>query len=182
MQEEKRMAKLRKMLGHADDPGIRALMAAIETQNKRTLARWAAETAENRYLPVYEKAFPADKRLRALLESAKKCAAGEIPLTALKAEIRSARGIPAEAAPGGEAAVAAARAVVTACGVMGTPANALGFVFYGAAAGAYDTLGTASAAGSYDSYAAAEFSALLAALREMSVPDEPDPVKIDWNC
>ena len=30
--------------------------------------------------------------------------------------------------------------------------------------------------------AAAEFSALLAALREMSVPDEPDPVKIDWNC
>ena len=52
MQEEKRMAKLRKMLGHADDPGIRALMAAIETQNKRTLARWAAETAESRYLPV----------------------------------------------------------------------------------------------------------------------------------
>ena len=76
MQEEKRMAKLRKMLGHADDPGIRALMAAIETQNKRTLARWAAETAENRYLPVYEKAFPADKRLRTLLE---------IPLTAVKA-------------------------------------------------------------------------------------------------
>ena len=176
MQEEKRMAKLRKMLGHADDPGIRALMAAIETQNKRTLARWAAETAESRYLPVYEKAFPADKRLRALLESAKKCAAGEIPLTALKAETRSARGIPAEAAPGGEAAVAAA------CGVMGTPTNALGFVFYGAAAGAYDTLGTGAAAGSYDSYAAAEFSALLAALREMSVPDEPDPVKIDWNC
>lgn len=176
------MAKLRKMLGRPDDPGVRALMAAIETQNKRTIARWAAETAAARYLPVYQKAFPADTRLRALTESALKCAAGEIPLTALKAELRPARGIPAEAAPGGEAAVAAARAVVTACGVMGTPTNALGFAFYGAAAGAYDTLGTGASAEACDRYAAAEFDALLAGLRAASVPDEPDPVKINWNC
>ncbi len=36
------MAKLRKMLGRADDPQIIQLMRLIETQSKTTLAAWAA--------------------------------------------------------------------------------------------------------------------------------------------
>ena len=41
------MAKLRKMLGHPDDPAVRELMAAIEARDKQAVARWAAEMAES---------------------------------------------------------------------------------------------------------------------------------------
>lgn len=41
------MAKLRKMLGKADDAEIVTLMRQIETQSKTTLARWAAECVKN---------------------------------------------------------------------------------------------------------------------------------------
>ena len=71
---------------------------------------------------------------------------------------------------------------MTACGVIQTPTNALGFVFYGAAAAAYDALGLSAAAADYDTFAAAEFEALAASLRAVSVPDEVRPAKINWNC
>lgn len=71
---------------------------------------------------------------------------------------------------------------MTACGVIQTPTNALGFVFYGAAAVAYDALGLSAAAAEYDAFAAAEFEALAASLRAASVPDEVRPAKINWNC
>ncbi len=176
------MAKLRKMLGSLNDPEIPALMAAIETQSKETLARWAAGAVQTRYLPVYEKAFPEDRQLRQLTDTASRCADGEIPLSDLKGAIRLARSIPKEAEPGGPAAVAAARAVITGCGVFSTPTNALGYLFYGAAAAAYDTLGTEASAEDYDRFARQEFQVLLEMLRAQSVPDEPNPVKINWNC
>ena len=94
------MAKLRKMLGHPDDPAVRELMAAIEARDKQAVARWAAEMAETRYLPVYRKAFPDGTALTEALRAAKQCAGGEIPLAALKASVK------------------AARAAVTAAGVM----------------------------------------------------------------
>lgn len=63
------MAKLRKMLGRADDPQIVTLMHLIETQSKPTLAAWAAACVQERYLPVYERAYPDDRRLRELIEA-----------------------------------------------------------------------------------------------------------------
>ena len=63
------MAKLRKMLGRADDPQIVTLMHLIETQSKPTLAAWAAACVQERYLPVYEQAYPDDRRLRELIEA-----------------------------------------------------------------------------------------------------------------
>ena len=176
------MAKLRKMLGSLNDPEIPALMATIETQSKETLARWAAGAVQTRYLPVYEKAFPEDPRLRELTETAIRCADGEISLSDLKGAIRLARSIPKEAEAGGPAAVAAARAVITGCGVFGTPTNALGYLFYGAAAAAYDTLGTEAPAADYDQFARQEFQTLLEMLGAESFPEEPNPVKINWNC
>ena len=62
------------------------------------------------------------------------------------------------------AAQAAARAIVTACGVLQTPANALGFCFYGAAAAAYHELGLERSAADDDSRARVEFERLLQAL------------------
>ncbi len=108
------MAKLRKMLGRADDPKILALMRMIETQNKTTLARWAMDCARERYLPIYEECFPEDPRLGESLHAAASCLAGELTLKDLKAHLKAAREFPKEA-EGAPAAQAAARAVITAC-------------------------------------------------------------------
>ena len=48
------MAKLRKMLGDINQPEIVRLMRMIETQSKETLAKWAVDCAEERYLDIYE--------------------------------------------------------------------------------------------------------------------------------
>ena len=58
------MAKLRKMLGRADDPEVVALMRLIETQSRRTLACFAADYARENWLPVYEARCPQDSRVR----------------------------------------------------------------------------------------------------------------------
>ena len=142
------MAKLRKMLGRADDPEIIALMRLMETQSSRTLACFAADYARENWLPVYEAHCPQDGRVREALD----------------------------------AAAAWARAAATAAGVMGTPTNALGMCFYGAAAVAYHTLGVCAPAGKYDEAAAREFVRIHEALSRTAVPDEAHPVKINWNC
>ena len=85
-------------------------------------------------------------------------------------------------AEGEPAAQAAARAVVTACSVLQSPTSALGFVFYGAAAAAYSAAGTSAAPAEYDALAAAEFDSLVQSLRQVMVPNEPNPAKISWNC
>ena len=80
------------------------------------------------------------------------------------------------------AAAAAAQAIVTACGVLQTPTNALGFVFYGAAAAAYDELGLRAAQAEYDARAAQEFNTLTEYLRQVMVADEPEPIQVNWYC
>ena len=76
----------------------------------------------------------------------------------------------------------AARALSVACAVIQTPTNALGFSFYSAAASAYHQAGLTETAQTYDRLADAEFENILASLQAAAVPDEPNPVKIDWNC
>ncbi len=76
---------------------------------------------------------------------------------------------------------AAARATATACAVIQTPTNALGYLFYGAAAAAYSKAGTEDAS-RWDNLARAELEQALEELRAVSVPDEPNPAKINWNC
>ena len=175
------MAKLRKMLGRADDPQIIQLMRLIETQSKTTLAAWAANCARDRYLAVYEQAYPDDRRLRELIEAVCAHLDGRVKFAEIKALLCQARSVAsqAEATP---AAQAAARAIATACAVIQTPTNALGFLFYVAAAAAYDRLGLSASSAEYDAFAGTEFEALRDSLRAAAVPDEANPVTINWNC
>lgn len=175
------MAKLRKMLGSAEAPQVITLMEMIETQSKTTLARWAAAYAEEHYLAIYQKAYPDDGRLRALLASVKAYLRGDARQSELKALLREARRI-AQEAEENPAAQAAARAVATACATVQTPTSALGFTFYGAAAIAYGRLGPAADPKQYDALAAAEFDNIVQSLQKALIPDEPNPVKINWNC
>ena len=175
------MAKLRKMLGRADDPEIIALMRLMETQSSRMLACFAADYALKNWLPVYEAHCPQDGRVCEALDAAAAWARGEIKAAPAKEKIRAAV-CAAKEAQENPAAQAAARAAATAAGVMGTPTNALGMCFYGAAALAYHTLGVCALAGDYDEAAAREFMRVHEALSRDAVPEEPNPARINWNC
>ena len=158
------MPKLRKMLGDARHPTVLSLMRLMETQSHKTLVRWAVDCVRTRYLPLTE-----DARLCAALAAAGGWLKGELSLKAAQAPLREAR-------------QAAARAIATACAAIQTPTSALGFVFYGAAAAAYHQAGLNASKEVYDALADAELEALLSALQETAVADEPCPALLDWGC
>lgn len=169
------MPKLRKMLGSVQHSAVIALMRLIETQSLDTLARWALDQAEARYLTL----CPAEAALTRAVCAARACLSGAAkstlaaPLKAATALVRSLTDPVAQAS---------ARAVVTACGVFRTPTNALGYVFYGAAAFAYSQAGLEASPAVYDALADQELQRLLSSLEAIAVADEEHPVKIDWNC
>lgn len=174
------MAKLRKMLGHVDDPQVKALMALIETQSKATLGRWAAGYTQANYLPLYEKAFPSDFRFHEIFKALREHLDGHLPMTKLKPHLRE--GAQLARSVEDPAIQAAARAMATACGTIQTPTNALGFTFYGAAAAAYSQAGLNESPEEYDRLAQQELDKILDSLQSTAVEDEPDPVKIKWGC
>lgn len=171
---------LRKMLGSADHPAIVRLMRLIETQSKPTLTRFAAEYVAVHYLPIIETTQPDETRLHAAVKAVRAHLSGA-PLTAVKAAVKDARAA-AQALAKSPVAQAAARAIATACAVAATPTNALGFAFYGAAAFAYHTAGTEADKATHDDLATQELERIFDALQAVCVPDEPDPVRINWGC
>ena len=171
------MPRLRKMLGDPRSHYCLAMMRLIETQNKATLSLWALEFAARRYLPICCEAYPGMEPLVAACRDniqRNEPASHSRPL--LKEATAMAR------ADKGPAAQAAARAVAAACAVMQTPTNALGFLFYGAAARAYAHAGTEKSEEEYQRLAEAEFAEAYRSLSACAVENEPDPVRVDWNC
>lgn len=124
------MPKLRKMLGDIASPECTGLMRMIETQSRKTLCAWAAGYAHRFYLPIYEACCPQDTRLGELLRRCADYESSGEKSAAFRPAIREAGEI--ARAVENSTAQAAARAVSTACGVVTTPTNALGYLFYGA--------------------------------------------------
>lgn len=170
------MPKLRKMLGDINSPECVAMMRLIETQSKSTLAKWAVEYAK-KYLEIYNE---GNSRPGEIISVCEEHLNGGMKLAEVKPFIKEAQEIArAEENPIYQAA---ARAISTACGTVNTPTNALGFLFYGAAAVAYSTIGLEATAEEYDRIAAEEFRKAYASLEKVSVPDEEKPAKIKWGC
>ncbi len=167
---------LRKMLGSVDHPQIIRLMRLIETQSKSTLAAFAADYVSVHYLPIAGE----DARLSEALEAVRTHLSGEAHIKDVKPLLKAARAASQEEKD--PTRQAAKRAIATAAAVVITPTNALGFAFYGAAAYAYHTAGTKATADEYDALATAELACIVAALESAAIPDEPDPVKVDWGC
>ncbi len=170
------MPKLRKMLGNINSPECKKLMSLIETQSKETLAKWAVEYVE-KFLPLIEGDKSAFEEAISVNE---KFLSGEVKLGEIKPAIKEAR--LALGKINGEISEAAARAITAAAAVIQTPTNALGFVFYAAAARAYGNLGLSETAENYEKEARAEFSEAISSLSAVSVENEPNPAKINWNC
>lgn len=175
------MPKPRKMLGDWTAPYIQSLMRLIETQSKATIANWCVSYAAEHILPVYEKSFPEDARPIAALNAARDWLEGKIKLPVAKKMILDAHAAAREAAAN-PAAQAAARAIGQAAATIHAPTHSLGLAFYGAAAIAYDRIGTDKKPDVYEQIAAEECAKMEEALRAASVKNEPNPVKINWNC
>lgn len=205
-------AKLRKMLGDINDPKVKELMAVIETQSRRTLARWALDYVRARYLNIYREAVEGTPQsAQEGADQTVQTGKGQNPLAAAQTGAVSTDQIDAaleavesvlngnqkfkEIKPALKAAAdaaralnenpigqAAARAITTACGVYQTPTNALGFTFYGAAAHAYYTAGVTAAPKIYNDLAEEELNRILESLKTVALPGEESPVKVKWNC
>lgn len=172
--------KLRKMLGSAEHPTVVKLMRTIETQSLKTISEWAVDYAENYYLPVLKNGCELTEEYISALGSVRKYLAGEITKKDAKPFLKVltdfARGV------SDPVCQAAARAVSVAFGVFQTPTNSLGFTFYGAAVYAYSTAGLEESQEVYDRLADEEFERILSSLMAVYVENEPDPVKVNWNC
>lgn len=176
------MAAIRKMLGKADSPYIVSLMRKIETQSKATIATWCLDYAEDFILPVFEKRCPGDGRPRKALEASRDWFEGRKKLPEVKSIILNECHAAARELAHDPAAQAAARACGQAAACFHTPTHSLGLAFYGAAAIAYDRVGTGESAEVYDRIAAEECAKMEQALDDISVDGEPNPAKINWRC
>ncbi|MGG7078598.1 putative immunity protein [Clostridium sardiniense] len=175
------MAKVRKMIGKADSPYIVSLMRLIETQSKNTIVKWCNEYAREHILPIYEKDYPEDSRLKNALNASNEWLEGNMKLIEAKKIIKEAQ-IAAREAEGNPAAQAAARAIGATTATINTVTSSLGLAFYGAAAIAYSSIGVNEKAEVYDEIATRECKKMEEALRKVAIIDEPNPAKINWNC
>ncbi|MGL4373257.1 MAG: putative immunity protein [Turicibacter sp.] len=175
------MAKIRKMLGKVDSPAIVSLMRLIETQSKNTIVRWCNDYAREHILPIYEKDYPLDDRLKNGLNATNEWLDGNMKLVDAKKIIKDVQ-IAAREAEGNHSAQAAARAIGATTGSINTITSSLGLAFYGAAAIAYSSVGMDEANEVYDEIAVREFKNMKIALLKIAIADEPNPAKINWNC
>lgn len=171
------MPKLRKTLGDIRSQTCRRLMQVMDTQSQATLAKWAIEYAQDRYLSICAQVCP---ELVQIVSVCAACAKEGKGAAHRKQELRKAAAL-ARACTGAETQ-AAARAVAVACATLQTPSNALGFLFYGAAAVAYSEGGLQLGQAEYDAMAAEELENACRSLCDCAVEGEPSPVKINWNC
>lgn len=166
------MPKTRKMLSDWKAPYIQSLMKLTETQNKITLANWAIDYSERVLLPLWRKHCPDDLRPENALNAARRWLSGAIKLPRAKAAILECHAAARESA-GNPVAQAAARAIGQSASTIHSARHCIGLALYGALAVAYDALGTDSPWEQIERFAADECGRMEAALRAVSVEDEP---------
>ncbi|MCL2842268.1 MAG: hypothetical protein FWE28_02210 [Oscillospiraceae bacterium] len=173
--------KYRKMLSNWDAPYIQSIVDTVEGQSKATLATWCVDYAEAKLLPLYEAAYPTDMRPRNAITAARDWLAGKIKLPEAKARILGCHAAAREA-DGNPVAQGAARAIGQAAATIHAATHCMGLPLYGALAVAYDVLGLDATWPQLEQAAAEECAQMEAALRAVSVKNEPNPAKLNWKC
>lgn len=181
MSEAVSMPKARKVLNDWKASYIISLMKLIETQSKKTLANWSLDYSEKVILPLWQKYHPDDSRPQNALYAARKWLSGEIKLPQAKKAILECHAAAREA-EGNPVAQAAARTIGQCASTIHSVRHCIGLAFYGALAVAYDMLGTDAPWSEIEEYAKEECGRMEAALRAVSVENEPEPAKINWKC
>ncbi|MDR2047160.1 MAG: hypothetical protein LBP79_04590 [Clostridiales bacterium] len=165
--------KTRKTLGRVDAPHIVSLMRLIETQSKATIAEWCMNYAEAHILPIFERRRPNDGHPRLAIAAARNWFDGKKKFPEVRNIILNECHASARELGNDPSAQAAARACGQASACCHAPAHSLGLAFYGAAAVAYDRIGTNEKPEAYDKIFAEECAKMEAALRTVSAENEP---------
>jgi len=176
------MKKYRKMLSDINAPYLQSLMKLIETQSKVTLCRWGIDYARAHIVPIYEKVCSGDNRPMNALNAADEWLAGKVKLPYVKAIILNECHAAARELENNPIAQSAARTCGQAAATIHTPTHSLGLALYGALCIAYDKLGIDADWDALVDTAGDECTKMEAALRAVSVDNEPNPAKINWNC
>ena len=176
------MKKLRKMIGDVNSPSVTTLMHLIDTQSKETIRKWCLGYAEEKILPIFEKHCPGDGRPRNAVNTTHEYLDGKCKFPAVKNIIlnnchAAARGLDAN-----PTAQAAARAVGQGTAVVHTLTHSLGLFFYAAAAVAYDRVGLEATDDIYAAIAEEVCLDYTNELQKIAEENEPNPVKLKWNC
>jgi hypothetical protein len=174
--------KLRKTLGDVNAPSCAALKGLIDTQGKDTIRKWCLGYAEEKILPIFEKHRPGDGRPRNALRAAREYLDGKVKFPVVKNIILNECHAAARELDDNPAAQAAARAIGQGSAVVHTLTHSLGLYFYAAAAVAYDRIGLDADDDAYVRIAEEVCLDYTGALRAVAVENEPNPVKLKWNC
>jgi len=129
------------------------------------------------YIAIFEKHCPNDNRPRSAITAAREWFEGKKKLPEVKNIILNECHAAARELDCNPAAQAAARACGQASACFHMPTHSLGLAFYGAAAIAYDRVGTNETAEIYDKIAAEECAKMEAALKAAAVENEPNPTE-----
>lgn len=176
------MPEVRRMLGDVGGQAATTLMKLIETQSKVTIANWCIGFAEKNVLPIWLRHVPEDTRPRDALALARKLVAGEVRLADVKKDLLASSHACAKEHAEDPVALAAARAIGCASGCYQTPTHSMGFLWYAAAAIAYDRVGVRESAETYNQIAEEICQQYTQALRAVAVAGEAKPVKVKWGC
>jgi hypothetical protein len=175
------MSAYRKMLSDITMPPVAGLFKVIPTQSKPTIAKWAADYAQKRMLPLWVKYYPEDKRPQAALAAACEMIRGTIRWKDLNPRIEdclsAAKEAEHEPVPRG-----AARAIAQCSSTIHSASHSIGLALYGALAVAYEERGVDAPWSELEQCAACECERMLAAFRAVMVPDERHPANINWKC
>lgn len=175
------MKKPRKMFGKWDDACVQEIVKLMETQSKNTLMKWCLSYTLQHILPIYKKYYPTDNRPEIAIESAYEWIEGKNKLPEVKKKILDTHAAAREA-EGNYAAQAAARTCGQASASIHVPTHAIGLVFYGTAAIAYDKIGINQIESEYQKIFIEECKKMLEALQNIAVKNEENLAKLNWNC
>lgn len=111
------------------------MMGLIETLNRATLAAWTVHYVKEYYLKIYEAASEGHTNLQEIAAACEEYLNSSQKSAETRPFLKEATQIARSADD--PVMQASARAIAATCIAVQTPANALGFLFYGAAAFAY---------------------------------------------
>lgn len=127
---------MRKLLLTRKSECVQPIRKLIAKQKHRTLVLWTIDCSA-RILPIFEKAYPKDKRPREAVKAAKDWAQGKIKMPVAKKAALASHKAATAIAEENPAACAAARAMGHVVGTVHVETHALGIVFYGLTAFVY---------------------------------------------
>ena len=181
-----RKPKARRMLSFTSSPACEEILRIIPTRSISALSCWAIHYSMDQCLGIFDAhTTSTDGGLRHALDTSVDLCLGYAEAMSSSVTIRRGAVGPAlknvsklVCAETDPTAQAAARAISIACASVRTPSSVFGFLFYLAAAKAYDAAGIGESVGFYDDFTSKVMAEALNSLKSETEPDPQNPCRI----